>query len=189
MKHFGLAEEVFQTESTTIEDTFNNGIGNLNSKQLSNILKEVEENGVNVDNIKSRLKYYEVDARFHQNIIQFIQDFFQANQPFDVGNLDIKFKGVQVASKDNFNSIINQGWTGDWDLNPDNIVPRRVQIASMNENGQFPRGCYLNADITDIQAIQYPGKIRYRIFIANPVIVNTGNRNVKSIAQPVRYIK
>ena len=96
---------------------------------------------------------------------------------------------VQVASRDNFNTIINQGWTGDWDLTPEYIEPRRVQVASMNDNGAFPRGCYLNADIIDMRPIQYPDKIRYRLFIANPVIINTGNRNVRFTSNPVRHIR
>jgi hypothetical protein len=189
MKHFGLSESELKTELINIESAFNNSIHNLNSNQLNNILTQVQQNGVNPDNIRRRLEFYEINRGFHENIIQFIQDYVQADEPIDVGNLDTEFHGVQVASRDNFNAIINKGWTGDWDLNPDNIDPRRVQVASMNDKGAFPRGCYLNADIIDIRPIQHPDKIRYRLFIANPVIINTGNRNVKFIAQPVRYIR
>lgn len=189
MKHFGLSDDDLQTELLNLETSFNNGIRNLNSNQLDNLLRQAQQNGVNTDDIKKRLTFYEINEDFHQNIIQFFQDYVQANEPIDVGDLDADFKGVQVASRDNFNTIINQGWTGDWDLNPNNIEPRRVQVASMNDDGAFPRGCYLNADIINIKQIQYPDKIRHRLFIANPVIINTGNRNVKFIAQPIRYIK
>lgn len=189
MKHFGLSDDDLQTELLNVENSFNNGIRNLNSNQLDNLLRQAQQNGINTDDIKRRLTFYEINENFHQKIIQFFQDYIQSNEPIDVGNLDADFKGVQVASRDNFNTIINQGWTGDWDLNPDNIDTRRVQVASMNDDGAFPRGCYLNADIINIQPIQYPDKIRYRLFIANPIIINTGNRNVKFIAQPVRYIR
>lgn len=189
MKHFGLSGSELQTELTNVENEFNNGIRNLNSNQLNNILTQAQQNGFNRDNIKRRLEFYEINNDFHENINQFLQDYMHADEPVDVGDLDTEFRGVQVASRDNFNAIINKGWTGDWDLNPDNIDPRRVQVASMNDDGPFPRGCYLNADIIDIQPIQHPDKIRYRLFIANPVIINTGNRNVKFIAQPVRYIR
>ncbi len=189
IRHFGLSESELQAELTTVESAFGNGIRNLNSNQLNNIMTWVQQNGVSSDYIKRRLEFYEINIDFHENIIQFFQDYMQADEPIDVGNLDPEFRGVQVASRDNFNTIINQGWTGDWDLNPDHIEPRRVQVASMNDNGTFPRGCYLNADIIKIQPIQYSDKIRYRLFIANPVPINTGNRNVKFIAQPVRYIR
>jgi hypothetical protein len=189
MKHFGLSDNELQTELPNVESVFNNGIRNLNANQLNNILTQVQQNGANPDTIKKRLEFYEINNDYQENILQFFQDYMDANEPIDVGNLDTEFRGVQVASRDNFNDIINKGWTGDWDLNPDNIDPRRVQVASMNDDGLFPRGCYLNADITNIQAIQHPDKIRYRLFIANPVIINTGNRNVKFIAQPVRYIR
>ena len=189
MKHFGLSDNELQIEIANVESVFNEGIRNLNANQLNNILTIVQQNGITDDNIKKRLEFYEVDNDFHENIIQFFEDYAKTNEPIDVGNLDTEFRGVQVASRDNFNDIINKGWTGDWDLNPDNIDPRRVQVASMNDDGPFPRGCYLNADIVEIQAIQHADKIRYRLFIANPSIINTGNRNVKFIAQPVRYIK
>ncbi|MCW3075037.1 MAG: hypothetical protein JWP69_2106 [Flaviaesturariibacter sp.] len=189
MKHFGLSDDELQTELANVESTFNNGICNLNTNQLNNILAQVHNNGVIIENIRRRLEFYEINSDYHENIIRFFQDYAQTDEPIDVGSLDTEFRGVQVASRDNFNTIINQGWTGDWDLNPDNITPRRVQVASMNENGTFPRGFYLNADIIDIQPIQYSDKIRYRLFISDPVIINTGNRNVKFIAQPVRYIR
>lgn len=102
-------------------------------------------------------------------------------------NLDAVFRGVQVTSRDNFNTIIEQGWTGDWDFQPANLHTQRVQVASMNETGPFPRGYYLNADITDIQPIVDDNGVRHRIFIANPQIINSGNRNVKFIANPVSY--
>lgn len=189
MKHWGLSQNEFQRELLNVENIFNNGIVNLNSNQLDNLLKQVKQNGLNLGDIKKRLTFYEINEGFHQNIIQFFQDYFNASEPIDVSDLDTNFRGVQVASRDDFNTIINKAWTGDWDLNPDNIEPRRVQVASMNDTGAFPRGYYLNADIVNIQPIQHPDKIRYRLFIANAVIINTGNRNVKFIAQPVRYIR
>ena len=189
MKHFGLKNSELEIELINIENSFNNGIRKLNSNQLNNLLKQVHQNGLILGNIRKSLEFYEIDKDFHENIIRFFKNNIQADKPIDVGNLDIEFRGVQVASRDNFNTILNQGWTGDWDLNPDHIDPRRVQIASMNDDGAYPRGYYLNADIIDIKAIQHPDKIRYRLFIANPTIINTGNRNVKFIAQPVRYIR
>ncbi len=137
-----------------VENAFSNGIGNLNSNQLNNLLRQAQQSGVNTDDIKRRLTFYEINEDYHQNIIQFFQDYIQSDDPIDVGNLDTEFRGVQVASRDNFNTIINQGWTGDWILTPENIEPRRVQVASMNDGGVFPRGYYLNADIADIQPIQ-----------------------------------
>lgn len=189
IKHFGLTDEDLQSEILNVKNTFNNGIRSLNQNQLSNLLTQVQQNGVNDDNIRKRLAFYEINEDHHENIIQFFYDYMQSDEPIDVGELDTQFSGIQVASRDNFNTIINQGWTGDWDINPDNIEPRRVQVASMNDDGLYPRGYYLNADIKDIQPIQYTGKVRYRIFIENPMIVNTGNRNVKFTAMPVRHIR
>jgi hypothetical protein len=186
--NFGLNENDLQIEREKVETYFDNGIKNLNSNQLNNLLITAQENQ-NEDAIVNKLNFYDVEEKYQKNILQFFIDYIQANKAVNVGNLDSQFKGVQVASRDDFNKVINQGWTGDWDLQPENINPKRIQIASMNESGPFPRGCYLNADIKDIQPIQHTDKIRYRIFIENPVVINTGNRNVKFNTNPVRYIR
>jgi hypothetical protein len=143
IRHFGLSDAKLQSEISNVENAFNNGIRNLNQNQLSNILTQVQQNGLNSNNIKRRLVFYEIKEDYHQNIIQFVQDYIQSEEPVDVGGLDTEFRGVQVASRDNFNTIINQGWTGDWVLTPENIEPRRVQVASMNDNGLFPRAIIL----------------------------------------------
>lgn len=187
MRNLGLSDNNLQGVVLDVENTFNHGIRKLNAKQLNSILSTFQNTFI-VSDIKRRLSFFEIDEVFHDNIIQFLEDYNHANKPIDVADLDTEFKGVQVASRDDFNKVINQGWTGDWDLNPENITIKRVQVASMNETGPFPRGYYLNADIRNIQPILYDGKIRYRIFIDNPIIINTGNRNVRFIAQPVRYI-
>jgi len=187
--NFGLEDKEKQGQIKKIDESFKNGIGNLNSNQLSSLLKIAEGKNLNSDAIIIKLKFYEVKPEFHECIIEFFKDYIHSNKEICVSDLDNDFKGVQVASRDNFNTIINQGWTGDWDLQPDNIKPRRIQIASMNEVGIYPRGCYLNADIVDIKPIQYDDKVRYRIFISNPIPINTGNRNVKFSTNPVRYIR
>jgi hypothetical protein len=189
ISNFGLTEIRKQKEIEEIEKCFKNGIGNLNSNQLSNLLKIAQEKDLNDTDIKTKLGFYEIAEEYNNNILEFFQDYIRSNKEIVVDKLDKNFKGVQVATRDNFNAVINQGWTGDWDLQPENIDPKRIQIASMNETGSFPRGSYINADIIDIKPIQYGSKIRYRIFISNPVIINTGNRNVKFNNNPVRYIR
>ena len=59
----------------------------------------------------------------------------------------------------------------------------------MNETGSYPRGYYMNADIDRMEPIKYQKKIRYRIYLKNPTVVNSGNRNIKFSNNPVRYIK
>lgn len=188
MKNFGILDDAIQTEFQYIISQFKSGIGILNSKQFENLIRE-EQIKHDINNLRRRLGIYEINKDYQENIIVFFQNFAISNEPIDVSELDLEFKGIQVASRDNFTTIINQGWTGDWDLNPENINILKVQVASMNDDGQFPRGYYLNAEIVKIEPIVYPEKIRYRIYISNPHIINTGNRNVKFIAQPVRYMR
>lgn len=172
-----------------ILDEFDSGIGSLNKNQFDNILRMIEGNSFTEQEIIDKLNFYEIKKEFHDNIMSFLDCFKQANKSINIDKIDLNFKGIQVATFDDFNQIINQGWTGDWVIVPKNVNPKRIQIASMNETGSFTRGYYINADIEKFEPIPYEGKIRYRIYISNPIIINSGNRNIKFSNNPVRYIK
>lgn len=187
LQHFGLTKDEMALESANILQAFQLGVGKLNTLQLQNLLSLVAENGIHEGSLLKKLAFYEVAQQNQNPIVTFIKQYYQAGVSIDAVDLDAEFRGIQVASRDNFNTIIEQGWTGDWDFQPANLRTQRVQVASMNETGPFPRGYYLNADITDIQPIVYDNGVRYRIFIANPQIINSGNRNVRFIANPVSY--
>ena len=189
IKLFGVGDSEMGAVSAEMENLFAKGIGNLNTNQLNNILLQVQQDGLVLESVKKKLEFYEIDPSSHQYILDFLQDYVGSNVAIDVEDLDASFKGVQVASRDDFNQIINQGWTGDWEINPNSIEHQRVQVASMNDDDNYPRGFYLNADITRVEQVTFEGTLRYRLYIANPVIINTGNRNVRFTANPVRYIK
>ena len=186
LHHYGLTDEEMDFESTRHLELFNLGIGRLNTRQLQNLLDFIATE-INEVNLLKKLAFYEVEEQYQHHILAFFKQYHQGSISIDAVNLDSEFRGVQVASRDNFNTIIERGWTGDWDFQPANLDTQRVQVASMNETGPFPRGYYLNADIIDIQPISYSNQVRYRLFIANPQIVSTGNRNVKFLANPVSY--
>lgn len=189
IRNFGLSEGEVLIELENIVKFFNLGIKNLNANQLNNILKLSDENNIKQVDIQKKLTFFEINQNFHDNILQFFEDYKIANVFIDVDNLDSEFKGVQVVTRDDFNTILKNGWTGDWVLNPNNIEPKRVQIASMNETGNYPRGYYINADITNVLPITYSNPIRYRISFSNPIVINTGNRNIRFTTNPVKYIK
>lgn len=180
-----------ETELTKnkILNEFDSGIGSLNNNQFDNILRMIDGNSFTEQEIIDKLNFYEIKKDFHDNIMLFLDCFTQANKSINIDKIDMNFKGIQVATFDDFNQILNQGWTGDWVIVPKNVNPKRIQIASMNETGSFTRGYYINADIEKFEPIPYEGKMRYRIFIVNPIIVNSGNRNIKFSNNPVRYIK
>ena len=143
IKNFGIQQSEIQSEIENIFNFYNQGIKNTNLKQLSNLLDLIKDNEFNKFKIKDKLDFYEVKEEYQNQIILFLEDVLLSNMIVDVGDLDIEFKGVQVATNDDFNMMLNRGWTGDWVLAPENIKPRRIQIASMNESGNFPRGCYI----------------------------------------------
>ena len=167
---------------------YENGIKHLNDNQLKNIITKINSDGYSDELIKERLKFYEVKDDNFEYILNFFNWYTISNKPIDVSKIDENFKGVQVASRDDFNMIINQGYTGDWVLTPSSVKNRYVQVASMNETGTFPRGNYLNAEIEKFEPIKYGDQTRFRIFIKNPVVIDSGNRNVKFNLNPVKYI-
>lgn len=187
LSFFNLSKKEIESQRQKIIYEFNNGIKVLNSNQLKNLI-DLSKQKFSREDIGKKLNFYEIDNDYHENIFQFLKNYQSSIKPIDVHKLDSNFKGIQVASRDDFNMIINKGYTGDWVINPKSIKHMRVQVASMNETGSYSRGYYLNADIKEIKAIEYEDQIRYRIFITNPVIINTGNRNVKFKNNPVHYI-
>lgn len=188
LDYFGLEEiEKAEYENILIEK-FTNGIKHLNANQLENIISKIGSSHYDEELIRSRLKFYEVEKQYFNEIFDFFKNFISTNLSVDVSEIDSDFKGLQVASRDDFNTIINQGWTGDWVITPNSILHKNVQVASMNETGRFPRGFYLKAEIDKISPIQYGTQVRYRIFIKNPVLIDSGNRNVKFNLNPVKYI-
>ena len=94
-----------------------------------------------------------------------------------------------MATRDDFNKILIDGYTGDWVVSPANIYPFRIQIASMNETGNYPRGYFINADIDRIDEVYWGQQLRHRIFIKNAKIINSGNSNIKFNMNPVSYIR
>ena len=180
----GLSEE----DSTTLNHMYNNGIKHLNSNQLKNILNRIDENHqYNQNDIKSRLNFYEISEQYFENIMSFFEGYKLSLEPICVEDLDEGFRGVQVATRDDFNKILADGYTGDWVLSPENIETRKVQIASMNETGNYPRGYFINADIKKIEQVYKRTQLRHRIFIENPKIIHSGNNNIKFNINPVRY--
>ena len=119
-------------------DLLINGINNLNLNQFNNLLKQINENSITDSEILMKLKFYEVKEEFHNNILSFFQDYKTTLNPINVEKLDITFKGLQVATRDDFNKILIDGYTGDWVVSPANIYTSRIQIASMNETGSYP---------------------------------------------------
>ena len=169
-------------------EEFETGIKNLNANQFKNILNDINTHGFDELRIQERLGFYEIPLRFQNKIIDFFKGYKASLEPIKVEHLDITFKGVQVATRDNFNDIINNGYTGDWVVSPQNIRHRRIQIASMNETGSYPRGYFINADIVKIEPVYWGDQLRQRIFISNPIIVNSGNTNIRFNMNPVSYI-
>lgn len=167
---------------------FENGIGNLNPKQLQNL---IEEWSATRDSLRifDKLRFYEIGPAYFELILEFLQGFTQFNLPVHVENLDTSFEGLQVTTRDSFHKLITDGFTGVWVVNPSNVSPLRIQIASMNDYGPHPRGWYIQADIVSFEKVIWEGQIRYRIYFKNPETIDSGRRNVKFRQQPVQYIK
>jgi len=173
---------------SNIWELFENGISRLNGIQLKNLVEKAQK-GESPETIVDKLNYYGIDSCFHQNILDYLSGFHQATQIIEVEQLDPYFEGVQVATRDDFEKILSDKYTGDWILNPANINSMRVQVASMNNSGRFPRGWYINADIVRIEEVYWGTQKRYRLHFQNAVAIDSGNRNVKFKQMPVTYIK
>ena len=189
ISQFGLLDSEKEFTKQKVLKDYNLGIYHLNPRQFDNLINMVKDRTLNENEILNKLNFYEVDTKYQIHIVTFLKGYIQSKKQIEVSEMDSNFKGVQVATNDDFKEILRCGYTGDWVIDPRNVKPLRIQIASMNETGSYTRGYYMNADIDRMEAIEYEEKIRYRIFLKNPIIVNSGNRNIKFSTNPVRYIK
>ena len=189
LSQFSISETDIENTKQVVLEEYKQGVSHLNQKQFDNLITIAKDKNLDENEIVNKLKFYEIDKIYQNHIIKFLKGYNQANKQIEVSKMDSDFKGVQVATNDNFNEILSCGYTGDWVIDPKNVKPLRIQIASMNETGSYPRGYYVNADIDRMEPIKYQEKIRYRIYLKNPTVVNSGNRNIKFSNNPVRYIK
>lgn len=185
MLFFNLNPDDLLLETANVQTQFKNGIEKLNPTQLGNLIQILEEEGeAGLNKVKDKLRYYEVEDTYKENIVVYLRSYINSGKPISDVDLYQNFKGIQVATRDSFNKLLSQGFTGNWDFNPDNVIEMKLCIASMNDTGAYPRGYVILADIDRFEMNENG---RYLIYFSHPQIFNTGNRNVKFSQQAVRY--
>jgi hypothetical protein len=76
-------------------------------------LKELILNKTSEAEIINKLNYYQINFEYHSSILIFLESYSTTTKSIDVNDIDLDFEGVQVATRDDFNMIINNGYTGD----------------------------------------------------------------------------
>jgi len=188
IERFHISQNEIDSVKENILNDFNNGVKNLNNNQFENLLEMIADNELSDNDIINKLNFYEIRLENQDSIMKFLKAYSHISKPLKVQELDGNFKGVQVATTDDFNKLISQGYSGDWTMDPKNKNLKKLQIASMNETGSFPRGYFINADIESFEAILDGKKTKYIIHFSNPIIINSGNKNIKFNNNPVKYI-
>ena len=190
LHYFGLTKQEIEDSARDVMDDFKNGLGTLVEKQFLTLKDRFNAAKNKHDSLKIMLHHFEVNELSQKLILQFFDSFQKSQKEVDITDLDESFSGIQVVTDGDFNTIFNQGWSGEWVVELGKINRKgitRIQIASMKDDGPFPRGFYINADIVNI--VPTPNTDgRYRFHFSNPQIINSGNRNVKFNQNPVRYI-
>ena len=139
ISHFEISESDKEMAIQKILDDYKIGISNLNPMQFDNLIQIANNKILDEIKIVDKLNFYEVDKKHHNYIVDFLNGYHQSNKQIEVSKIDSNFKGVQVATNDDFNKILELGFTGNWVLDPNNVKPRRIQIASMSETGSYTR--------------------------------------------------
>jgi hypothetical protein len=186
---FGLSNQDKVAAISDLFENFNQGLGLLTEKQFV-ALKEKLKNGANLDSLRRLLIFFDINEAGQEVILNYFKALKNANSEVDVIAIDEDFSGIQVVTDGDFNKILQQGWTGEWIIDFDRFTQskiKRIQIASMREDGPYPRGFYINADIVSVSPTPHE-EGRYRFVFENAQIFNSGNRNVKFSQNPVRYI-
>jgi len=162
--------------------------GRLNDLQRWNVLDMIKQRAT-LQDIEKRMVYYGSVEESLVALVAFSQVYENYSKGLNVQDLETDFVGVQIATRDSLLDIRNQGYTGYWRLNPRRVKNRRIQLASMAEGGPTPRGYYLNAEVVEVEEVETNDGVRYKVVLANAVVKNSGNPNVKFNRTPVTYIK
>ena len=162
--------------------------GRLNDLQRWNVLDMIKQRAT-LQDIEKRMVYYGSVEESIVALVAFSQVYENYSKGLNVQDLETDFVGVQIATRDSLLDIRNQGYTGYWRLNPRRVKNRRIQLASMAEGGPTPRGYYLNAEVVELEEVETNDGVRYKVVLANAVVKNSGNPNVKFNRTPVTYIK
>ena len=162
--------------------------GRLNDLQRWNVLDMIKQRAT-LQDIEKRMVYYGSAEESIAALVAFSQVYENYSKGLNVQDLETDFVGVQIATRDSLLDIRNQGYTGYWRLNPRRVKNRRIQLASMADGGPTPRGYYLNAEVVELEEVETNDGVRYKVVLANAVVKNSGNPNVKFNRTPVTYIK
>lgn len=188
LNNIGMAAENIPTAKAEVMALFDDGIGKLNPQQLNNIIDDWSRNHTS-ERVVDKLNYYGITEAAQHAILDYLEGYMVLSASLPVADMDTNFEGLQVATRDSFNKLLTDGYSGFWIINPDNVKPLRLQIASMNDNGPHPRGWYIQADISKFEEVEYEGQKRYVIHFTNAIAIDSGYRNIKFNQQPVTYIK
>ena len=164
-----------------------NMLSSLNELQFKNIYTMILNNE-SKQRLCERLDFFYASNETKQAWQYFHDKHTLYVKGIQVKSLDSEFHGIQIATRESLEEIANQGYTGYWKVNPKKLVNNKIQLASMANKGSTPRGYFLNADIVHIECVSTDEGKRHKIQIANAVLRNSGNQNIKFKRNPVTYI-
>lgn len=188
LKDYDLSESEKAIVESGVLQNVDEMFGELNDLQRWNIMDMIKE-GLTEQDISKRMAFYGASDESTAAVIDFKLSYEEFSRGLEVKDLEIDFSGVQIATRDSLIDIRNLGYTGYWKLNPRRVKNKRIQLASMADGGPTPRGYYLNAEIVRVDAVETNDGVRYKVVLANAVIKNSGNPNIKFNRTPVTYIK
>ncbi len=193
LSNFGVnPDETLEIEelSSKLNYLYNQGLCVLSRSQFTRLSEIVKNDGYVEERIQRQLRVvFDIEEEYHPAIHDFYRKYSLMHKEIFVNDLCSGFTGVQVVTADNFNTLITQGFSGDWVLNPENVPGNYLQIASFSDSGLHPRGYYIIAIITDFMLVPNSDPKRYRIFFRDAQIIDTGNRNIRFNSNPVSLLR
>ena len=121
IERFQISENEFDSVKEIILNDFNSGVKILNNNQFENLLKMIADNSFSDIDIIKKLNFYEISLENQTSIMKFFKAYSHITKAIKVHDLDGSFKGIQVATFDDFNRLLSQGYSGDWVIDPKNI--------------------------------------------------------------------
>jgi hypothetical protein len=154
-----------------------NSMTMLNAKQI-NVLNDYVRNGKKEAFVKSRINFFGVKSEDQAAIYS---QLISANKEVHITELDKDFSGLQICTEINLNTLMSNGFSGDWKIN----VKRAAACGYLRVFSLTDRSLFFIARITGFEPLPN-GK--YKILFADADLQRHEFKNIKFNRNVVRYI-
>lgn len=150
---------------------------NLNVKQF-NLLNDYVRNGKDESFVKRRIEFFGVNPEDQSALYE---ELINSNKKVTITELDKEFKGLQVCTENNLNTLMSDGFSGAWKIDAHRASAcQYVRVFSLTDRSLF--------FIAKISGFERLPNGKYKILFTEADLQRHEFRNITFTRNVVRYI-